>query len=110
MAITARRSIDISRQAAQEILAQAVYYRQRTLNDELALRWQQAVSGAINSLLQFPERGNLCQFESNRLKDMRHIAIKGFPNHAIYYFVLQEEPMIHIARVVHSARDIENLL
>ncbi|HEX3968913.1 MAG TPA: type II toxin-antitoxin system RelE/ParE family toxin [Edaphobacter sp.] len=107
---TARRSIDISRQAAQEILTQAIYYRERTLNDQLPLRWQQAVSGAIDSLLRFPERGSLCQFESDRLKGMRRLAIKGFPNHAIYYIILREDSEIHIARVVHGARDLETVL
>jgi plasmid stabilization system protein ParE len=105
-----RRSIDISRQAAQEILAQAIYYRQRTFDDQLSLRWEQAVGRAIDSLLRFPERGSLCKFKSTRLKGMRRLAIKGFPDHAIYYFVSPEGPEILIARVVHDARDLENLV
>jgi plasmid stabilization system protein ParE len=110
MMIAARRSLDISRQAAQETLAQAIYYRQRTLNNQLSLRWQQAVTRAIDSLLRSPERGSLCQFQSSRLRGMRRLAVKGFPDHAIYYFVSRKDPEIYIARVVHGARDLENLL
>jgi len=41
---------------------------------------------------------------------MRRLVAKGFPDHAIYYFVSRKDPEIHIARVVHGARDLENLL
>jgi plasmid stabilization system protein ParE len=110
MTIVPRRSIEISRQAAQEILAQAAYYQRRTLNDRLSMRWERAVTRAIESLMQAPERGAICLFNSPRLKGMRRIPITGFPQHAIYYVVKTRAPRIQIVRVVHGARDIENLL
>jgi plasmid stabilization system protein ParE len=104
------RSIDISRRAAQEILAQAIYYEHRTLDDKLSLRWERAVTRTIESLVRTPERGALCHLRSPQLKGMRRIPIAGFPNHAIYYFVPAKTPAIRIVRVVHGARDLDTLL
>jgi plasmid stabilization system protein ParE len=110
MTTAARKSIDISRQAALEIVAQSVYYEQHTLNDRLSQRWERAVTKTIESLVRAPERGALCLLSSPRLKGMRRIPVAEFPNHAIYYFVAVKAPEIRIVRVVHGARDLKTLL
>jgi toxin ParE1/3/4 len=55
-----------------------------------------------------PRAGALCGFKSDALREIRRLAVTGFPAHLIFYNF--RENQIHILRVLHGARDLERLL
>lgn len=99
----------ISEAAALSIVEQADYYSQAS-DAALAMRWEDAVDQAVNSLRSLPERGALCRFRSPALTGLRWILVPGFPKHMVFYRYLPQERAILIVHVLHGARDLETLL
>ena len=54
-----------------------------------------------------PAAGMRCSFQSIDLRDVRRTTIAGFPKHLLFYRL--QETDVFILRVVHGARDLENL-
>jgi toxin ParE1/3/4 len=99
----------ISEAAAVSILEQADYYLQAS-DAALAQCWEAAVDDAVRSLLDWPERGTLCRFQSPSLSDLRWICISSFPKHMVFYRYIPQEDVILIVQVLHGARNLETIL
>jgi len=87
-------------------LEQSEWY-ERQSGSKLANRWDKAVTSTLLRVLQNPHSGPLCSFKSEELRDIRRIAIAGFPKHLLFYQSNEQELLI--LRIVHGARDLENL-
>jgi toxin ParE1/3/4 len=100
-------SLVLSDAAIADILEQAAWYEQQS-GTALARRWERAVTAAVLRVLKAPETGTLCSFRSPELIGLRRKAVIGFPRHLLFYRFREGE--VFILRVVHGARDLENLL
>jgi plasmid stabilization system protein ParE len=102
-------SFEILDQAAQAIVDQAEYYRQQSPGAGLDQRWEQAVTEAMLSLREMPERGARCYFRSPELQRLRRLSIQGFPHHLLFYAYEKSTRRLRIIHVLHGARDLEPL-
>ncbi len=103
-------SLEISEEAAQAIVDQALYYREQSPDTALEAKWDDAVTQTVLSLLQMPDRGSICRFRSPSLHGMRRIPVPGFPKHLVFYLFVREEHIVRIVHVLHGARDLETFL
>ncbi len=99
----------ITERAAQAIVEQYDYYGAAE-SEALALRWEECVTATIQSLLRNPLRGSRGRFLSEEFKEIRKIAVRRFPRHAVYYICDDSPNLIRIVHVLHSARDTERHL
>lgn len=97
----------LSDAAIADVLDQADWYLQQS-GRPLAQRWEKAVTSAISSVLRRPSAGSPCTFRSPELRGVRRRAIPRFPKHLLFYRFGGEE--VFVLRIVHGARDLENLL
>ena len=100
-------SLEISDAAAQEIINQALYYREESPDSSLEQRWDNAVNQTVQSLLSMPERGSPCHFQSSDLPDMRWVSVAGFSKHIVVYVLRAKERVVHVVHILHGARDLE---
>ena len=100
-------SLEILDDAAQEIIDQALYYREESPDSSVDLKWDHAVSQTIQSLLTMPGRGARCNFQSPELREMRWLPIAGFPKHIVFYIFAAEKHVVRIVHVIHGARDLK---
>lgn len=96
----------VSDTAAADILEQADWYESQS-DESLAERWESAVTAALLRILEIPEAGTSCIFPSSKLRHVRRARIKGFPKHLIFYRFSEGE--VFILRVIHGARDLDQL-
>lgn len=73
-----------------------------------AERFLEAAEAAFESLAAMPGMGALREVMNPRLAGLRSWPITGFRNYLIFYRPTRRG--IRILRVLHGARDIENLL
>lgn len=96
----------LSDAAALDILEQANWYENQS-GDELASRWEAAVTSSLFTILQSPIIGTPCRFKSEALADIKRTPVEGFPKHLIFYRIKPRELLV--LRIVHGARDLEKL-
>ena len=101
-----RLRLEITDTALSDILEQADWYTTRSTED-LAVRWEEAVSATMLFVLDHPSSAPLCGFQRPALADVRRTTIRDFPRHLIFYRV--HRSTLIILRVVHGARDLESL-
>ncbi|MGK7915835.1 MAG: type II toxin-antitoxin system RelE/ParE family toxin [Prochloraceae cyanobacterium] len=92
-------------QALLDIEELAVYIAQD--NPQAAFKFVDATEQAFKQLQKTPEIGALRTFNNPRLDNMRVWPVSGFRKHLIFYRLSQKT--IEILRVLHSARDLENI-
>jgi toxin ParE1/3/4 len=92
--------------ASTDVVEQADWYREQS-SAALAKRWEKAVTSVVLRILKNPAAGTRCIFRSTELRDIRRAMIAGFPKHLLFYRFQETE--VFILRVVHGARDLENL-
>ena len=92
--------------AVADILAQADWYELQS-DRKLAERRERAVTSSILLLIRTPRAGALCGFKAEALRATRRLPVTGFSAHLIFYNFVGSQ--IHILRVIHGARDLENL-
>jgi toxin ParE1/3/4 len=92
--------------AIADIVEQADWYRAQS-GPRLALRWERAVASAIRDVVRRPAVGSPCTFKSLELRGVRRTLVAKFPRHLLFYRFTEEE--VFVLRVVHGARDLENL-
>jgi toxin ParE1/3/4 len=73
----------------------------------LAKRWEKTVTSTLFRIVSNPAAGTRCSFQSIDLHDVRRTTIAGFPTHLLFYRLRETD--VFILRVVHGARDLENL-
>ena len=97
----------LSDAAAADLVEQTDWYSAQS-GKALAARWDAAVSSAIMRVLTRPNTGTRCQFRAAELHDLRRITIPGFHKHLLFYKFDRGE--VFVMRIVHGARDLEELL
>ena len=99
--------VHLSDAAVNDILEQAGWYEEQA-DRRLSKRWERAVQAALLRIAKNPCLGTLCKFKAEELAKVRRVLVTGFPRHLIFYRFHGNELLIH--RVIHGARDLENLL
>ena len=97
----------LSDAAVADVLEQADWYTAQS-GQALAKRWGNAVTLAVLRVVSRPTAGAPCTFRSPELADLRRAPIPGFPRHLLFYKFHEGE--VFVLRIVHGARDLENLL
>jgi toxin ParE1/3/4 len=100
------RRIRFSEAAIADIIEQSDWYRDRS-GDALAQRWNREIDSAVRQILRRPQSGTLCSFASDELAGLRHVPLEKFPKHSVFYIF--RDGQISVLRVLHGARDLENL-
>lgn len=96
----------IRRDEVLEDLINLSYYIAQ--DDETAAnRFLDAVADSFEQLARMPRIGVERAFQNSQLVGVRMWFVQGFERHLIFYRVLDDA--IEILRVLHSARDIENI-
>ncbi len=68
----------------------------------------EAAFSAFRKLAEMPEMGRERDFRNPELQGQRYPTIPEFPNYLIFYFPTGSG--IEISRVLHGARDLEDLM
>ena len=98
-------SIQKRPQVIRDLIELATYIAED--NMDASDRFLVATEETFKQLAQTPKMGKRCQFSPN-LIDVRQQAIKGFRRYLIFYRLIDSE--VEILRVIHRARDIEDIL
>jgi toxin ParE1/3/4 len=83
-------------------------YLARAASLEIALRFYDAAASTFANLARMPGVGERRESSNPRLAGLRVWRIDGFPNHLIFYRLVDDG--IEIVRVLHGARDIDSVL
>ena len=89
-----------------DLLEQFVYFGEEE-SIQLAERYLTAVDETCALLVKQPRIGGSYDSDIPELAGMRRIPVKGFENYLIFY--RSHSGGIDVIRVIHGARDIENL-
>jgi toxin ParE1/3/4 len=73
-----------------------------------AVRFLDAVERTVQRLLGQPESASLFESDKVELEGLRVCLIRGFKKYLLFYRVRQN--MIYVERVLHGARNIDELL
>jgi toxin ParE1/3/4 len=99
-------SIQKRPQVIRDLIELATYIAED--NMDASDRFLVAAEETFKQLVQTPKMGKRCQFSHPNLIDVRQQAIKGFKRYLIFYRLIDSE--VEILRVIHGARDIEDIL
>ena len=100
-------SVSYRPSARLDLLEQFVYFAEEATL-ELADRFTAAVDATCVQLRTHPRSGTAYHPNAKRLKGLRRIPVQGFEQYLIFY--LPSAAGIDVFRVLHGARDIQNLL
>ncbi len=100
-------SVSYRPSARLDLLEQFVYFAEEATL-ELAERYVAAVEATCLQLQTHPRLGTAYFSRATRLRELRRIPVQGFGQYLIFY--LPSETGIDVLRILHGARDIENLL
>jgi toxin ParE1/3/4 len=98
-------SIQKRPQVIRDLIELATYIAEG--NMDASDRFLLAAEETFKQLAQMPKMGKLCQFSDPNLIDVRQQAIKGFRRYLIFYRLIDSG--VEILRVIHGARDIEDI-
>ena len=101
------QQVRLSDAAVNDIIEQADWYEEQA-ERRLRNRWDRAVRSALLRIAKNPRAGMLCKFKAEELGKVRRVLVTGFPKHLVFYRFHENELLI--LRVIHGARDLENLL
>jgi toxin ParE1/3/4 len=97
----------ILRPAADRDLFDQADYLAKHQTLQSGLRFLRAAEKTFPLLASQPQLGARTEYRSSHLYGMRMFPIKRFPNHLVFYRVVEDG--VEIVRVLHGARDIETL-
>ena len=92
--------------ARLDLLEQFVYFGEQA-DVDLAERYFAAIDKTCLQLVKHPQSGTLYDSGIARLNGLRRFPVSGFDKYLIFY--LPHENGIDVIRVLHGARDIEDL-
>ena len=99
-------SLVLKRPAAkQDLIEQADFIAQENL--QAAYDFLVAAEETFTQLSRFPQMGKK-RLKTKLFANVRQFPIKGFEQHLVFYRPIEEG--IEILRVLHSARDIEQIV
>jgi toxin ParE1/3/4 len=93
-------------QADADIEDEFNYLADRSL--DAGLRFLSAADNTFAALAEMPGMGRYPRFKDPRLAGLRMWPIKGFSNYLIFYLTTEEN--IRVLRILHGARNIEQIL
>jgi toxin ParE1/3/4 len=100
-----KRRIEKKRRFRVDLVEIFLYLGERDF--DVAKRFVKAVREATTKLADMPGMGAIRNWRKPELHDFRFWPIKGFENYLIIYRPLEHGIEVH--RVVHGARDIDQL-
>jgi len=100
------KKLVVQNAAAADLLAVAEFISQTS--EEAAFRFLDAANTEFLKLCRQPFLGRERQPIQSLLRNVRSWSISEFPQHIIFYRV--EDECIRIVRVLHGARDIDQML
>ncbi len=100
------RRIVIRPKASADLDEQFAYIAES--NFDAALSFFDATRQTFSQIAQLPGIGTVYDIRNPRLEGLQKWAVKGFEKHLIFY--LQGDEYIEIVRLIHSARDISQIL
>lgn len=71
-------------------------------------RFLQGIDETCERLTHSAETGSPFEFAPASMPDLRYVLVKHFPKYLVFYRVVGDTVRVH--RVLHSARDLSNLL
>jgi toxin ParE1/3/4 len=83
-------------------------YYDREAGETLGNRFIQQCDAGLERLSRFPESGTLVRYKHPKLEGCRFILVPEFDNILIFYKALRDH--IEIIRILHGARDLEEVL
>jgi len=89
--------------AVEDLDEQAAYFPEEAVADH----WYRQTEKTFADLARFPAIGAEIVTHNPRLRGIRTLTVVGFKNHVVYYRVVGNR--VEIVRVLHGARDVENL-
>ena|ERR1017187_10330250 len=92
--------------ARLDLLEQFVYFGEQD-SVELAERYLAAIDATCLRLVDHPHSGVVYDSSVARLKGLRRVPVSGFENYLLFY--LPRQTGIDVIRVLHGARDIDNV-
>jgi len=101
-----KRKIIVRPEAVRDLDAQAEYIAEHSDLDT-ALRFYLAAEETFALIATQPKMGRLRNFGNPLLQGVRMCLVKGFDRYLIFYRPLKNG--IEVLRIVHGARDIEDL-
>jgi toxin ParE1/3/4 len=84
-----------------------LYYYFLEREENLGERFLECLSETYEMISNMPEMGELYRFRTPAMKDARIRSVKKFSHYLIFYRI--ETNRIEILRVLHGARDYDNL-
>ena len=100
-----RRGVIRSSESIRNVIEIADYIAQH--NYTAAVRFLDAVETTCDFLAANHEVGQLCRFRNPETEGLRVWQVEGFTKHLIFYRDTHEAVVIE--RVLHGARDLENI-
>ena len=95
------------RPAADADLEHQARYIAASSGPEAARRFYRSAEQTMRLIASTPGIGKTAPYRNRALANTRMFRVKGFPSHLIFYRRIAAG--IEIIRVIHGARDIENL-
>lgn len=92
--------------ALEAVVEQASYIAESSM--EQAMRLIEEVENTLRDLETMPESGRLFDSELPKLRGLRLRAVRGFPNHLLFYRPI--EGGIEFVHLLHAARDLGTAL
>ncbi len=77
-------------------------------NVDAAHRFVAAAERTIDPISEMPQMGGVRSFRNPKLAGVRSCCISGFENYLVFYRLAEDG--LEVIRVLHGARDIQNLL
>jgi plasmid stabilization system protein ParE len=100
-----RHGLRILSAADDEVDAIAFYIARDSVDS--AARFYDSINATYKAILANPKRWPLYGFGNPLLKDLRKLAVTGFPNYLVFYRI--DADMVEIVNVVHGARDFPTM-
>jgi toxin ParE1/3/4 len=97
----------IELQEAYEDITDIAAYLLVNASRDVMYRFLTATLSAYKRIAEMPESGSPRSYEGPDYRNLRMWLVPGFPNHLIFYRI--RDARIEIVRVLHAARDIEQI-
>lgn len=102
------RRVERSSKFQQDVIAVYEWYTERE-NEDLADRFQDAVTSTLNKISTNPEIGPLCTIRIQQVANLRYFRVDPpFDRHLIFYRI--ESEFIRAVRLLHGMRDLPRRL
>jgi toxin ParE1/3/4 len=99
--------LNVRNRATQDLRLQANYILANGSSTK-ASEFLEAAAVTFEQLRQTPQIGRVTRLVMSRLGEIRQWRLKGFKDYLVFYRV--QDDLVEILRVLHGARDLEDIL